>query len=313
MRDGGTALRAGLALTGSAACWGFATVATKGLLAELPPITLLVTQLLASVAFLWVAALVTRSRLPGLGVAGLAAVSGLFEPGLAYLAEIIGLGLTTASTASLIAASETPMIILVAWVVLGERMGARALLLAGVAGAGVVLLLVPDLQGIGGGSLAGDGLCLAAHFLAAIYVTASRRLVGAAAPLPLAAVQQTAGLLLGVAVLGVGRLAGWSATGAADFTWGTLLLAAVSGIVQYAVAFWLYLTGLRHYPASRSGVFLSLVPVFGVGGAAVALGEELALVQWVGAVVVVGAVQAMMRAGAGGAEPVTLPAAPPPA
>ena len=37
--------------------------------------------------------------------------------------------------------------------------------------------------------------------------------------------------------------------------------AMVSGILYYGLAFWLYLTALRHVPASYAGAFLPLIPV----------------------------------------------------
>jgi drug/metabolite transporter (DMT)-like permease len=68
-------------------------------------------------------------------------------------------------------------------------------------------------------------------------------------------------------------------------------------VVSYAFSFWLYLSGLRRVPASQAALYLTLIPVFGVAGAALALKERLTPLQWVGAAVVIGAVQAMVRAG----------------
>ncbi|ANK72926.1 MULTISPECIES: EamA family transporter [Ensifer] len=46
---------------------------------------------------------------------------------------------------------------------------------------------------------------------------------------------------------------------------GMLALALISGIVQYALAFWLYLIGLKRLPVSTAALFLTLTPVFGIG------------------------------------------------
>jgi drug/metabolite transporter (DMT)-like permease len=292
----GLALRSSLALAAASAAWGLGAVATKGLLAEVPPLHMLVAQLTGSVAFLWAAVLVTRSRVPGGGTALRAGLSGLADPGLAYTVGLIGLSLTTASSATLIGATETPMIVVLAFLFLRERAGWRTLLLAAVAGVGVGLLLLPDLQGLGGGSPLGDGLMVASTLLAAVYVALSRRLVAGTEPLPLATLQQTAGLAWAVVSLAVGRAAGWVAP-ADGLTARGLLLSALVGLFQYALAFWLYLYGLRRVPASRAALFLSLIPVFGVGGAAALLGERLSAAQWIGGVVVLATVQVLVRTG----------------
>jgi drug/metabolite transporter (DMT)-like permease len=290
------ALRASLALTASAACWGLATVATKGLLEQVPPITLFAGQLLASVTFLWAAVLVTGAR-PRLDRSTVwVGLSGLFEPGLAYTVGVLGLSLTTASSAALIGASEPPLSVLLAGLFLKERIGLRTVALVALAAAGVVLLMLPDLQGLGGGSILGDGLVALSALAAAIYVTISRRLVASTPPLVLSALQQSAGLAWALGVVALGWAAGWEAAALPALPATTLLAVALSGIVQYAAAFWLYLTGLQHLPSNRAALFLTLIPVFGVGGTAVVLGERLALAQWVGAAVVLTAIGLIVRA-----------------
>ena len=52
------------ALVLAAACWGGATVITKHVLTDVPPLTLLVLQLTVSVVFLWAIVLMQRMRLP---------------------------------------------------------------------------------------------------------------------------------------------------------------------------------------------------------------------------------------------------------
>jgi drug/metabolite transporter (DMT)-like permease len=297
-----TALRASLALAGSAACWGLATVATKGQLADVPPMPMLVVQLAASVAFLWAAVLVTRTPIRLDAAALRASLSGLLEPGLAHTAGTAGLALTTASSTTLINAAEAPVTVLLAWLFLRERVGLRTLLVAAVAGAGVGLVILPDLDGLGGGSLAGDGLVAIATLLAAVYVTVSRRLVGGMAALALVALQQTVGLLWSVLALLAAAALGWLPLDLSVLTPRTVALAGLTGVVQYAIAFWLWIAGLRHLPASRATLFLALIPVFGVAGGALVLGERLGPSQWIGAVLVLAAVQALVRSERG-AEP----------
>jgi drug/metabolite transporter (DMT)-like permease len=292
-----TALRASLALAGSAACWGLSTVATKGQLASVPPLPMLVIQLTASATFLWGAVLVTRAPVRLDAAALRASLSGLLEPGLAHTFGTAGLALTTASATTLIAATEAPATVLLAWLFLRERVGRTTLLVAAVAGAGVGLVILPDLDGLGAGTLAGDGLVVAATLLASVYVIVSRRLVGGMAALPLVTLQQTVGLLWAVlSLLGAAAL-GLVPLGLGGLAPRTVALAALTGVVQYAIAFWLWLLGLRHLPASRATLFLALIPVFGVAGGALLLGEQLGPSQWIGAALVLAAVQGLVRAG----------------
>ena len=63
--------------------------------------------------------------------------------------------------------------------------------------------------------------------------------------------------------------------------------AFVSGALYYAVAFWLYLTGLRQTPAAIAGLYINLIPVFGIAASYVLLGERLSSRQWFGAILIV--------------------------
>jgi drug/metabolite transporter (DMT)-like permease len=277
----------------SAACWGLATVASKHALDAVPPFGLLAAQLSASVAALWLAVALTGRR-PRLDAAGRrAAATGLLEPGLAYGVGVPGLALTSASAASVIGAAEPALILLIGWAALGQRPtpGLWAAMAAAMAG---VLTVTAAGAEDAGRSTAGDLMIFAGVAFAAVYVVASSRLATRLDPLPLAALQQSAGLALALALFG----AAW-ATGAEPGLLGlppaALALAAGTGVVQYALAFWLYLSGLRTLPAGVAGLFMTLIPVFGVGGAVAFLGETPTPAQGAGSVVVVLAVFAIAR------------------
>lgn len=283
----------------SAACWGSATVMSKGVLDHMPPMSLLAIQLTASITVLWLAVIVLRSGLRFDRPTRRASLSGLLEPGLAYTFGIIGLALTTASNAALIGAAEPLLILLLAWLFLKERIGGRILLLAAVATLGLVLVVVPDAAGLTGeASLGGDILILAGTFFAALYVIATRRLVSTMEPLPLSALQQSVGLVWTLGVLVIALLAGLATLGLDGLPLPVLLLAAASGVIQYALAFWLYLLALQSLPANIAGFYLTLIPVFGIAAAFVFLGEALSGPQWIGAALIIvsaGAVSRLQR------------------
>ena len=280
----------------SAACWGSATVMSKGVLYHMPPITLLAIQLTASITVLWLAVLVLRFRVRLDRPTRQASLSGLLEPGIAYTLGITGLALTTASNAALIGAAEPLFILFLAWLVLKEQPGPPILLLAAVATLGLVLVVVPDASGFAGqGSLIGDALLLAGTLFAAFYVIATRRLVGTIEPLPLSALQQSVGLIWTLGVLAIALLAGLATLGLDGLSWPVLLMAATSGVIQYALAFWLYLFALQSLPANIAGFYLTLIPVFGIAAAFAFLGEALSRPQWIGAILIIASVGAVSR------------------
>lgn len=79
--------------------------------------------------------------------------------------------------------------------------------------------------------------------------------------------------------------------------------AITSGVLYYAAAYWFYLTGLRAAPAFIAAASFYLIPVFGVAASFILLGERFDLRQWLGVVVVVGAVIALARAQAKASAP----------
>jgi drug/metabolite transporter (DMT)-like permease len=305
MTDAARVQRAGLdragavaAMVGSAACWGGATVMTKGALDAFPPFTLLAVQLSASVMALWAAVLLLRVRVGPVRPAMRAASTGVFEPGLAYAVGVPGLALTTAGNASVVAAMEPVFVILLVWIAFGLRPDARVAAAIFVAFAGVCLVSLPDLSGLGQGDVRGDALVLLGTAFAAVYVVTSSRLVADTAPLVLTTLQQTVGLGVALAVLAAALAMGFERLPAAPG--GDMLLLAVgSGVVQYALAFWLYLVGLRRLAVSVAGMFLTLTPLFGVAGGMLFLGESATALQLFGAALILGAVATVVRRSGG--------------
>jgi drug/metabolite transporter (DMT)-like permease len=64
--------------------------------------------------------------------------------------------------------------------------------------------------------------------------------------------------------------------------------------MYYVAAFWFYLWALRSVPASMAGMFLNLIPVFGVSTAYVFLGERLTAIQWIGAAAILLSICALL-------------------
>ena len=281
------------AAIGATFCWGAGMTLTKLALGHFAPSTLLLVQLLASIAFLVVVLLATGIRATSwpqvLRNSGL----GVLEPGLAYFLGLEGLTRISAAEAVVLTSTESILIVLIAWVFAIERPRGLVLLLAVVGAAGAVLVAGSHLQYLGGSlSLWGDALVLGGVLCAAVYVVCSSRLASVTEPIPALIGQQVVAVLFATGMhLAIGGV-GFSMPTASTIGWA---LAITSGIVQYACAFWLYLWALKGLRADEAGLYLSLTPVFGLMVAIPVLGERLTAMQWMGTIVIIGTIIVLTR------------------
>jgi drug/metabolite transporter (DMT)-like permease len=282
------------ALVLAAACWGGATVITKHVLTDIPPLTLLVLQLTVSVVFLWAIALVQRLRLPRRGDIVRLGGIGILNPGLAYTFGLLGLTHTTASMSTLLWAAEPILILGLAWLILCERLTRTLVAFSLLAITGVVLVARIDVGVEQTSLLLGNGLILTGVACCALYTVLTRRMVTNLDPLLIVVLQQTVALAWALAIWPVE----WAREGTVSLTtispasWGW---AALSGVLYYALAFWCYIIGLKQMPASMVGLFLNLIPIFGIGAAYVFLGERLTVVQAIGGALILMAVVMVLR------------------
>jgi drug/metabolite transporter (DMT)-like permease len=114
--------------------------------------------------------------------------------------------------------------------------------------------------------------------------------------LPVVFVQQASALAFAVTVL---LVAAGRSLDTVDATASHLASAIIAGAIYYGVAFLLYVAGLRRTSAGRAGMFLTLIPVFGLLFSALLLGETLNQRQSLGSVVVIGSMTVLaLRRGA---------------
>jgi drug/metabolite transporter (DMT)-like permease len=218
---------------------------------------------------------------------------GILEPGLAYFLGLEGLNRISAAEAVVLSSTESIAIVLLAWILAIERPRGVVLLLAVVGAAGAVLVAGSHLQYAGGTlSLWGDLLVMGGVLSAAFYVVYSSRLASVTEPIPALIGQQVVAVLLAAGIcLALGH-GGFRAPTVSTYGW---VLAAASGIVQYACAFWLYLWALKGLRADEAGLYLSLTPVFGLMIAIPVLGERLTAMQWIGTLVIIGTIVVLTR------------------
>ncbi len=278
----------------AAVLWGLANVLTKATLGHFAPLPLLLLQLVGSNLLLW--ALLPLVRVAPIRRTEFAALGwpGLIQPGLAFVLGTVGLAMTTASNDALLWASESVIVLLLAWLVLGRRPG-RALMLLGSIALGGVVLATSNPTGEGTPvSLGGNGLILAAVVCGAGYTLVTESQLHSRHPLALLALHQLWGL--GFALLAFTVLLPWLGDSVVPAESSVLWLVALgSGVLQFAVPFLLFLVAIEGLGAARASSFLTIPPVVTIIGARFFLGEHLATVQLLGGAVVLGSVLAIQR------------------
>jgi drug/metabolite transporter (DMT)-like permease len=280
-----------VALILAAICWGVGTVVSKFALDEIPPLTLLPIQLAASLVVLGVLMRVQRIPLRGGGPPLLGRL-GLLNPGIAYALSLLGLATITASLSVLLWAFEPLLILVLAAWFLHERITPTFVALSIVAVAGIVLVIYDPATG--GGQLIGVALTLAGVACCAAYSVITRRWIPEARETSqVVLAQQAYALALALGLVVVICLAGGTMAPESLTPLG-LASAVGSGALYYAGAYWFYLGALRHVPASFAAVSFYLIPIVGLAGGALLLGERLDPRQWLGAIVVLAAVLAIV-------------------
>jgi probable blue pigment (indigoidine) exporter len=280
-------------LIGAAVCWGLGTVLSKQALGGFDASLLLPFQLACSVFLLGAFLLVTGASVRGIQQPARVAALGVLNPGIAYALGLIGLAQINASLSVIIWATEPVLIVLLAFALLRERLTLASALRLALAMAGVAVIVGTPSTG---DSLTGIVLTFSAVIACAFYSILLRRMNLTDGTLPVVFVQQASALAFAVTVL---LVAAGRSLDTVDATASHLASAIIAGAIYYGVAFLLYVAGLRRTSAGRAGMFLTLIPVFGLLFSALLLGETLNQRQSLGSVVVIGSMTVLaLRRGA---------------
>jgi O-acetylserine/cysteine efflux transporter len=273
-----------VALVLAAGLWGVATSGTKFALSGFGPLTLLAVELGAATTALWITLLIRGYRPPSSW--RVACLLGLLEPALAYLGDTIGLDRTSASNASLIFGLESTFVVLLAAVLLHERItpALAGSVLAGLLGLvaleGINALTAPHL---------GDVLVLCGAVSAACYTILARHAEDENDTLALTAHQFAFASLIIVPTASLSWISGsepMPAHVAARF-W---IAAVLVGIAGYAVSFILYNWAITVIEAGAAGVIINLIPAFALASAVLWLGESLTRGRMIGALLIASSV-----------------------
>ena len=197
--------------------------------------------------------------------------------------------LTTAANAILFLNAQPIYVAIGAWVLFGERVGARFAAAAAVAMTGAVALTWTSLD-LGAERALGDALGVAAGICYAGYLLAASRLRTGYSSL----VINVATCLVGAPLLLAAALAsGQPITPPTAADW---LLMIGLGVVAHALGQGLIVWGLAHLPAAFASVSLLVAPVSAALLAWLLLGEPLGPVQVAGMALVLAGVQLAWRA-----------------
>ena len=170
---------------------------------------------------------------------------------------LFGVSMTSAVSAGVIMAAIPAVVAVMSWLFLRERVAPRVWAAVGCAAAGMTLLATSK-HGEGTSSgLLGNALVFGAVVCEAAYATIGKRLSGLLGPRRITALVNLWGLVL-MTPFGAWQAWGFDFAGVRPATWALLLFYALAASVW---SVWLWMTGLRHLPASLAGVFTAMLPV----------------------------------------------------
>ncbi len=294
--DGHASRRGQLAIAAAAVAYGVDTALSVVALHGLRPADLLTIELGGSAAaLLAVAASTGRLRRRG---AGRALAQGAVLPGLSFLLGNLGLARTTATSGALLLSVDTIATVLLAALLLRERIGAAvaAALALGTAGTALVAVYAPGAASsdAAGSATVGNLLILASVIGGAGYVVWSRRTVQRADD---DSIGRTAWQFLGAALAVSPFVVGSWWTGGSRI--GTAephqLVAAAAVLLCGLGALLAFNIGIGAVSASRAGLIFTLQPLAGAVTAVAVLGEPLVAGQAVGGTLILACLLLLTR------------------
>lgn len=189
---------------------------------------------------------------------------------------LFGVALSSALAAGVIMAALPAVVALLSWAGLRERIAPRVAGGIGCAVAGIALVSLGQAGSEGDdSSLLGNTLLLGAVFCEALYVVIGKKLTGQLSARRISALVNLWGLAL-VTPFGLWQAWQFDFTAVRSGVWVLLLFYALAASVATV---WLWMTGLKHVPASSAGVFTVLLPVSAAAVGVLLLGEQVSSTQ----------------------------------
>jgi len=277
-----------IALIAAVIFWGLSFVATKIALESIPLFTLVFARFSLASCFLLV--FVIRRGFPdfsGKDHVNMFIIA-LFEPGLYFIFETLGLKYTTAPKASLIIATIPVVVVIFSALFLREKTRITGLLGIGLSLTGIAVLITgdPQFKWDLSGSMLGDVLIIGAVVSAALYIVSARKLGQTRSTFEITSMQLMYGAIFYMPAFF------WELP---NIHWSVISGRSIGALVYLTIfaticAFFCYNFALSRVPASRAAVFINGIPVVTTLAAWILLGEKLTMIQAAGGGIVLFAV-----------------------
>ena len=182
-----------------------------------------------------------------------------------------GVARTSATAAGLIMSMLPAAVAILSLVTLAERVDGRTRVAIVLAVVGVASLTFGRGGTDAAGAFAGNAWMVGAVFCEAMYVVIGKRLTSAAiGPMRISAWINLVGFVL-MLPFGIWQGLHFDFARMTPLLWTLIVVYAIAASV---VSTWLWLSGLRHVPASRAGVFTTALPITSALVGIVFLGER---------------------------------------
>lgn len=183
---------------------------------------------------------------------------------------LFGVARTSALAAGVIMAAIPAVVAILSRVILKERIAPRVAIGIACAVGGIALVSFGKHAGGDLGGLVGNLLLLGAVTCEAIYVVLGKKLAAKVSAKRISALINLWGLLL-VTPFGLWQALGFDFASVSAAHWWLLVFYSLAASM---VTVWLWMTGLKHVPASQAGVFTVMLPVAAAAVGVVFLGER---------------------------------------
>ena len=185
---------------------------------------------------------------------------------------LYGVSMTSAVAAGLVMSTIPAVVAVLSALFLRERLNGATLVAIGFAALGMALFSwgKPETSSTPLAWL-GNALVFAAVVCEAAYVVIGKKLSGRVSPKRIAALINLWGLALVTPL-------GWWAASHFDFGQvhsGTWALLVFYGLAASVWTVWLWMTGMRHVPANRAGVFTVMLPISAAAVGVLVMGEPI--------------------------------------
>ena len=189
---------------------------------------------------------------------------------------LFGVSMSSALAAGVIMAGIPAAVAVMSRVFLKERISGRVMLGIACAVGGIALVsFTKNNDATNTSSLLGNLLLFGAVLCEASYVVMGKKLTGRVSPKRISALINLWGLAL-VTPLGIWQALRFDFGAVAAGSWWLLLFYSIAASM---VTVWLWMTGLKHVPASSAGIFTVLLPVSAAAVGVLLLGEHFSAAQ----------------------------------